>query len=182
MIAKPLIRSNAIISALPRVLVAIVIRKRYRYNTLAVHPEVENIEPVVVANHIVDLLGLDERDDAEHDAAMSGRYRHHRECCERGNPTTVQSAAPNSSGQSDRGGMRRRIILRRTRPADPASAARATVRKKASSPDKASRVAGSVPANRHMPAKPSNNPSLRWEVAMNGRYEQSPRYDGISEF
>ena len=51
-------------------------------------------------------------------------------------------------------------------PADPASAARATVRNHGSNPDTASRVAGSVPANRHMPMKPSNNPSFLWEVVM----------------
>ena len=81
-----------------------------------------------------------------------------------GNPTTVHNAAPNISSQSDRDGAGRRRATRTTSPADPASAARATVRNSGSNPDTASRVAGSVPANRHMPRKPSNNPSFFWEI------------------
>ena len=35
-------------------------------------------------------------------------------------------------------------------------------------PDTASRVAGSVPANRHLPIKPSSNPNLVWKAVMIG--------------
>jgi hypothetical protein len=51
-------------------------------------------------------------------------------------------------------------------PVDPASAPRATVRNNGSSPYIASRVAGSVPANKPMPMNPSNNPNYSREVVI----------------
>jgi hypothetical protein len=51
-------------------------------------------------------------------------------------------------------------------PVDPASAPRAAVRNKGSSPDMASRVAGSVPAKKPMPMNPSNNPNFSREVGI----------------
>jgi hypothetical protein len=54
-------------------------------------------------------------------------------------------------------------------PVDPASAPRAAVRNNGSNPDMASRVAGSVPANRLMPVKPSNNPNFSRKVVIGRR-------------
>jgi hypothetical protein len=70
----------------------------------------------------------------------------------------------NISSQSERGGKRLLVKMITIRPVNPAIVARATVRKKGSKPATASRVAGNVPANMHMPTKPSNNPNLSREM------------------
>ena len=80
-----------------------------------------------------------------------------------GKAKTVQLAAANISPQSLRGGKKRRVSRRTASAAQPASVTRATVRNTGSKPVTASRVAGSVPANRHMPKKPSKSPSLSRE-------------------
>jgi hypothetical protein len=55
---------------------------------------------------------------------------------------------------------------------------RATVKNSGSKPKIAKRVAGSVPANRHMPKKPSDNPSRWWEVIMQ-QIRGMPRAAGL---
>src|SRR5580704_11640847 len=96
-----------------------------------------------------------------------------------GKPSTVQVAAPDISSHRDRGGRRRRVTQRTMSPADPARAARATVRNNGSKPATASRVAGSVPANRPMPMQPSNSPSLSRDLVTRGLHPatQAPSND-----
>src|SRR5712692_1581080 len=97
-----------------------------------------------------------------------------------GKTNTVQKAAPHISSQSDRGSICRRVTRRTMSPADPARATRAAVRNSGSNPNTASRVAGSVPANKHMPKKPSKNPSFAREEVMareNARQRTASTHD-----
>src|SRR5271166_4982433 len=85
-----------------------------------------------------------------------------------GNKNTVQNAAPPISTHSDRRSAGRCVPRRTRSPAPPAIVIRAAVRNSGSRPVSARRVAGRVPANRHIPKKPSNEPSLWREVVIVG--------------